>query len=120
MANYIEMKVKLGTTGLKEAVDLSSQFNNNMQAGAAAAVRREQPTQHSDGGGLAAAVGAEKTADAARHDAQVDVVDHGAGAVALHQPPDVDGGRRHCKGSTSMGRPGRNCVSGASGRASTR
>jgi hypothetical protein len=35
------------------------------QAGAAARVRGQQPAQHADGGGLAAAVGAEEAADAA-------------------------------------------------------
>ena len=48
------------------------------EAGAAAAVGRQQAAQHADGRGLAAAVGAEEAADLAALDLDAEVVDHGA------------------------------------------
>ena len=60
------------------------------EAGAAAAVGDEQAAQHADGRRLAAAVGAEKPADLALRDLEVEPVDHAPRAEALAQPVDVD------------------------------
>ena len=60
------------------------------EAGAAAAVGREQAADHAQRRGLARAVGAEEAADAARLDGETDTVDDGARAVALHEIMDVD------------------------------
>ena len=92
------------------------------EGGAAAFVGREQPAQHADRGGLAAAVRPEKSDDPAARDGEVDVIDHGAPAVALGQAVDLD-----CRGGvvhfnvTSTGCPGWSLgASAALGRASTR
>ena len=55
------------------------------EAGPAAAIGDEKPAQHPDGGGLAAAVGAEKAANLAPADLQGEPVDDLAGAEALAQ-----------------------------------
>ena len=50
----------------------------------------EQAAQHADRRRLAAAVGAEKAADLARRDLEVEAVDHVPRAEALAQLVDVD------------------------------
>ena len=60
------------------------------EAGAAAAVGHQQAAQHADGRRLAAAVGAEKAADLALRDLEIEPVDHAPRAEALAQPVDVD------------------------------
>ena len=52
--------------------------------------RRQQAGQHLHGGGLAAAVGAEKSEDLAALDAEVDVVDGGEVAELLGQAVRLD------------------------------
>ena len=86
------------------------------ETGAAAAVGRQQPAQHADGRGLAAAVGAEEAADLAALDLDGEVVDHGARAEALDQAAGIDD-RAH-RGRTSTGWPGLS-VMPAAGQAST-
>ena len=54
------------------------------------AVCGEKAAQHADGGGLAAAVGAEKAADFPFSDLQAQALDHFEGAEALAQVVDVD------------------------------
>src|SRR5262249_46369583 len=60
------------------------------EAGSFAPVRREQAAQQPDGGGLAAAVGAEEAADLAGRHLQGEALDHLAGAEALAQVAHVD------------------------------
>ncbi len=96
------------------------------QAGAAAAVGRQQTAQHADGGGLAAAVGTEEAADLAGLDLQIQPFHHLARPEALAQIVDVDDQRGHraapaAIGLTVTGSPGlsREAWSGR-GLASTR
>src|SRR5262249_51483710 len=65
------------------------------EAGAAAGIGDEQAAQHPDGRGLAAAIGAEKSADLSGRDLEVEPVDHGGGAEAFAQRMDVDDEVRH-------------------------
>ena len=60
------------------------------EAGATAAIGRQQAADHAQRRGLARAVGAEEAADAALLDAKAQPVDDGARAVAFHQVVDVD------------------------------
>src|SRR6185369_3104649 len=90
----------------------------------AAAVGSQQAADHAQRRGLARAVGPEEAADAALLDAEADMVDHGALAVALDQVVDVDR-QRHgrlygANGATVIGRPGGSLVWVGSGRASIR
>ncbi len=95
------------------------------KASAAPAIGDEKSAQHPDGGGFAAAVGAEKTADLAPAQLQGEPVDDFAGSEALPQVTDVDGEVRHgeppfATGRTATGWPGLStgaCCKG--GRAST-
>jgi hypothetical protein len=56
----------------------------------ASAIGREQAAQHADGGGFAAAVGAEKAADLAFGNLQAEPIDHSMRAEALAQIVHVD------------------------------
>ena len=60
------------------------------EAGAAAAVGRQQAADHAQGRGLAGAVGTEEAADAALLDGEAETVDDGARAVTLDEIVDVD------------------------------
>ena len=80
------------------------------EAGARAAIRAEQPAEHADGRGLAAAVGPEKAPDLPRRHLHRQALDHGALAEALGEPVDVDGERRAHGSRTSTGWPGRSTV----------
>jgi hypothetical protein len=96
------------------------------QAGAAAAVGREQPAHHADRRGLAAAVGAEEAEDLAARDLHGEIAHHVLIAEVLVQAAHVDGvvavavvRAAHGK-VTSTGWPGRSLgPSAAAGRAST-
>src|ERR1700737_86025 len=102
-------------------------FTDNVmsEASPAPAIGDEKPAQHSDSSGLAAAVGAKKTADLAPAHLQSEPVDDFAGAKTLPQVADVDGEVRHggppfAIGRTATGWPGLStgaCCKG--GRAST-
>ncbi|MNK90611.1 hypothetical protein D3C87_1106720 [compost metagenome] len=111
------------------ALDLGGLLQDvEAQAGARARVRRQQPAHHADGGGLAAAVGAEEAEDLAARHLHGQVVDHVLVAEALVQPLDVD--RQRAVGAihgvvhdcaTSTGWPGRSLgASSGVGRASIR
>ena len=91
------------------------------QATAAAAVRREQAAEHAYGGGLAAAIGPQKAADATGPHLQIDLVHHGAPRVMLAQALHVNcPGAHGAARSTSSGCPGLSCRALiASGLAST-
>jgi len=65
------------------------------KAGAPVGVGREQPAQHADGGGLAAAVRPEEAVDLPLGHFQGQVLDHNAVAEGLGQPLDVDGDLLH-------------------------
>src|SRR6476620_4383423 len=91
-----------------------------------AAIRLEQSANHPDRRRLAAAIGAEKTADASARHAQIDVVDDATAVERLREPAHVDDrlallGHYDCPSRTSSGCPGCNLIasSGAS-RASIR
>ena len=102
------------------------------EAGPAALVGRQQPAKHADRRRLAAAVRSQEAENLAALDANREVVDDRAAAVALGEAADVDGrlgpGRRqhlrsHRAGAasvTSTGNPGCSAATGTSGRASTR
>ena len=60
------------------------------QAGTIAAVGDQEAAQHADGGGLAAAIGAEKAANLALGDLQAQPLDDFQGAKTLAQIMDVD------------------------------
>src|SRR5258705_3737415 len=84
-------------------------------------VGREEPADHADGGGLAAAVGAEEAIDRALRDLHREVIDDRLLAEALGEALDVDGQiPGHCS-VTSTGCPGWSFGASAdAGRASTR
>ena len=65
------------------------------EAAAFAAVRSQEPAEHADGGGLAAAVGAEEAADLPFRDREIEALDHFQVAKTLAQPVHVDGGVSH-------------------------
>ncbi len=93
------------------------------------AVGGEKAAQHADGGGLAAAIGAEKTADFAFGDLEAQAVDDFQGAEALSEVVDVDDIGHHgpfraigggASGRTAIGWPGLiNVACSRGGRAST-
>src|SRR6185503_19734972 len=93
------------------------------EAGAAAGVGLEQPADHPDRGGLAAAVGPEEAEDLAVAHLQREVAHHVLRAEVLVEAVHVDGEAVHfaCPASsTSTGCPGRSFgASDACGRAST-
>src|SRR3970040_217253 len=66
-----------------------------VQAGAFARVGLEQPAQHADGGGLAAAVRTEEAVDLSLRHLQGQVLDHGAVTEGLGQALGVDGDFLH-------------------------
>ena len=61
------------------------------EAGALPLVRREQPGEHADGGGLAGAVGTEKSVDGAALYLHGQIAHHGAAAEGFRQAVDIDG-----------------------------
>ncbi len=75
------------------------------ETGAAAFVRREQPAQHADGGGLAGAIGSEEAEDGAAFDLHGEVAHHLPPAERFGQAVHVDddvgrggrGGRCRCR-----------------------
>ncbi len=60
------------------------------QTGSGSAVRRQQPAEHADGGGLAAAIGTEQFVDAAALHLHRQVFNHHLAAKALAEVVDVD------------------------------
>ena len=87
---------------------------------AAPLVGREQPADHADGGGLAAAVGAKEAVDGALRNLHREMVDDGLLAEALGEALDINGVfGAHCS-VTSTGCPGCSLMASADdGRAST-
>ena len=97
------------------------------EAGAFAGIRREQPAQHAERRGLAAAVRPEKAVDLALRHFEAQVAHHGARTEALGQTRDVDGDLFHrrtiCSPGPSVtvtGWPAVSLAAAPSGRASTR
>ncbi len=92
------------------------------QARSLAGVRRQQPAQHADGRGLAAAIGPEKAEDRAARHVQREIIHHLLAVEALGQAAHADRLRRVTHGATtvtSTGWPTRRLVARSSGRAST-
>src|SRR5262249_36561048 len=81
------------------------------EAGSVSTVGSKQAAQHADGGGLAAAIGAKKSADFSCSDLQAQAVDDLQCAEALSQVVDVDDIVGHCESHTRFPFP----ASGASG-----
>ena len=97
------------------------------EAGAFAGIRREQPAQHAERRGLAAAVRPEKAVNLALRHFEAQIAHHGARTEALGQARDVDGDLLHrrtiCSPGPSVtvtGWPAVSLAAGPSGRASTR
>src|SRR5262245_19671873 len=87
------------------------------EAGALPRIRLQQPAQHADGGGLAAAIGPEEADDLSFRHFEIDMVHHHPAAEALGEPCDRDDVHSSL---TSTGWPGWSVVPApASGRAST-
>src|SRR5438270_688507 len=93
--------------------------NSRRAAGSTPAVGREQPADHADGGGLAAAVGAEESVDRAARHLHREVIDDRVVAEALREVAHVDREIGVHGILTSTGWPGCSRVaSAAAGRAS--
>ena len=91
------------------------------EAAARGGVGIQQPAEHADGGGFAAAVGAQETDDLALAYVQGNVVHHGAPAKALGETGDVDDihGARSAASSMSTICPGESPMASPSSSAST-